>query len=93
MRTRKQYMDGECTHDEYYAQFVTEQRKQIVLNRLKLEELKAHFKASTTSTPPHPQPPTPLPHHPGGWGCFGIFGHSMIELARARNRYARCLLL
>lgn len=23
MKTRQQYLDGDCTHEEYYAQFVT----------------------------------------------------------------------
>jgi len=29
--TRKQYMEGECTHDQYYDQFVTQDLKNAVL--------------------------------------------------------------
>ena len=29
--TRKQYMEGECTHDQYYDQFVTPELKNTVL--------------------------------------------------------------
>ena len=31
MKTRKQYINKECTHREYYAQFVTEDTKRAVL--------------------------------------------------------------
>lgn len=30
MKTRKQYLDGECTHEEYYGQFVTREIRQLV---------------------------------------------------------------
>ena len=32
MKTRHQYLKGECTHKEYYSQFVSEYMKQIVLS-------------------------------------------------------------
>ena len=32
--TRKQYIDGECTHDQYYDQFVTQDLKNIVLRSI-----------------------------------------------------------
>ena len=32
--TRKQYMDGECTHDQYYDQFVTQDLKNTVLRSI-----------------------------------------------------------
>ena len=32
--TRKQYMDGECTHDQYYDQFVTQELKNTVLRSI-----------------------------------------------------------
>lgn len=31
MFTRKQYLNGECTHEQYYEQFVTDQIKDLVL--------------------------------------------------------------
>jgi hypothetical protein len=34
MKTRKQYLDGECTHREYYAQFVNEQTKRIICTKI-----------------------------------------------------------
>lgn len=32
--TRTQYMGKECTHDEYYSQFYTDSRRNIILNRI-----------------------------------------------------------
>ena len=32
--TRKQYMEGECTHDQYYDQFVTQDLKNTVLRSI-----------------------------------------------------------
>ena len=31
MRTRKQYMDGEVSHEDYFAQFVTDRIRNVVL--------------------------------------------------------------
>lgn len=41
MFTRKQYLSGECTHRQYYAQFVSPSTKHRVLSWVKEEELKA----------------------------------------------------
>ena len=40
MLTRKQYLDGECTHREYYGQFVTDRIKQTVARHIGLDKLK-----------------------------------------------------
>ena len=40
MFTRNQYMKKECTHSEYYAQFVTKGMKKMVESRFTLERLK-----------------------------------------------------
>lgn len=37
--TRQQYINGECTHDEFYAPFITKRMKQIVLQRIGMEQL------------------------------------------------------
>lgn len=37
--TRKQYMNKECSHSTYYAQFVTESTRREVLNRFGLDKL------------------------------------------------------
>lgn len=42
MKTREQYMEGECTYREYYAQFVTEDTKQMVVNAFGVEAIKGH---------------------------------------------------
>ena len=34
MYTRNDYLDGKCTHREYYAQFVTEEVRQRVTQRI-----------------------------------------------------------
>lgn len=34
MKTRKEYMDNLCTHNEYYGQFVTESIKEILKHRI-----------------------------------------------------------
>ena len=39
MKTRKQYLDKECTHSEYYAQFVTDGHKNTVKNIIGLGRL------------------------------------------------------
>lgn len=44
MLTRKQYMAGECTHREYYGQFVTDEIKQAVLRMFSKKELVQAFK-------------------------------------------------
>jgi hypothetical protein len=40
MKTRKQYMDGEITHDEYYSQFVTAGTKDLVCGLIGLDRIK-----------------------------------------------------
>lgn len=37
MFTRKDYLEGKCTHREYYAQFVTEEQKLAVREVFKAE--------------------------------------------------------
>jgi hypothetical protein len=37
--TRQQYMNGECSHHEYYSQFVTESMKASVLARFPVSRL------------------------------------------------------
>ena len=39
METRKQYLDGKCSHREYYSQFVTAGVKSSVLSRVNKERL------------------------------------------------------
>jgi len=43
MYTRKQYLNHECTHSEYYGQFVTEQTKRLVKS-LGIKRLKNAYK-------------------------------------------------
>lgn len=40
MFTRTQYLDRECSHREYYAQFVTDRSKRIVQSCIGIEKLK-----------------------------------------------------
>jgi hypothetical protein len=42
MKTRKQYMNNEVSHREYYAQFVTTNLKNKVLNEFGIKAIKAH---------------------------------------------------
>ena len=37
--TRKQYLNRECTHREYYAQFVTEETKKIISHQIGLNNI------------------------------------------------------
>lgn len=41
--TRKQYLDHECTHDQYYGQFVTESTIQTVLSYFSKEKLTEYY--------------------------------------------------
>lgn len=43
MKTRQEYLDGKCTHEEYYNQFVDSRVKQIVLTRHTKEDLKKAY--------------------------------------------------
>ena len=43
--TRTDYLNGICTHREYYAQFVTNYHKQILLARVSKEQLQKHVEA------------------------------------------------
>ena len=44
MFTRRDYVyENKCTHDEYYAQFVTESVKQLVLTKWSANEIKKSF--------------------------------------------------
>lgn len=40
MWTRKQYLDKKCTHQQYYAQFVTEATRQAVVSKITVALLK-----------------------------------------------------
>lgn len=40
MKTRQMYLKGECTHREYYSQFVTKSIIEIVRNRIGLDAIK-----------------------------------------------------
>ena len=46
MITRKEYIDGTVTHEEYYSQFVNDNIKDLVINRIGLYRIKS-------STDPH----------------------------------------
>ncbi len=39
MYTRKQYMDGVCTHEQYYAQFVNNDTKTLVIENIGLKAI------------------------------------------------------
>jgi hypothetical protein len=39
MKTRQQYLNHECTHREYYAQFVTNATRSAVLERIGIDRL------------------------------------------------------
>ena len=41
MYTRKQYLDGNCTHSAYYGQFVTPQHINTVVRRIGASKLKS----------------------------------------------------
>ena len=45
MHTRQDYLDGKCTHREYYAQFVTLAIKEAVVRRWGKEQITGAFKA------------------------------------------------
>lgn len=43
--TRAQYLNGECTHEQYYAQFVTPAIKSLIKARFGEDELKAAYQS------------------------------------------------
>ena len=45
MISRKQYTKGEFTHREYYAQYVGDHERNLVLKKLGLKRLEKHFQA------------------------------------------------
>lgn len=42
--TRKQYLNKECTHEQYYAQFVTNAIRSLVYNWFGIDQLKEAYK-------------------------------------------------
>ena len=40
MKTRQDYLDGKCTHQEYYAQFVDQHTKNVVSGSIDMDKLK-----------------------------------------------------
>ncbi len=48
MKTRQQYLNGECTHREFYEQFVNEEIKQAILNRYSIIELKKAYEENNS---------------------------------------------
>lgn len=46
MKTRKQYLNNECSHHEYYIQFVTPLTRTVVANGIGIDRIKG-------STDPH----------------------------------------
>jgi hypothetical protein len=44
MKTRQDYLNGNCTHSEYYAQFVRESMKNAIGRNIGVERLKQAFK-------------------------------------------------
>ncbi len=43
--SRKDYMSKKCSFNEYYAQFVTDSMKQIILNKFSKEQLTEKYNA------------------------------------------------
>lgn len=43
MLTRQDYLNGKCTHSEYYAQFVTEGTKKMLISRFGIKKIKEAF--------------------------------------------------
>jgi len=43
MHTRKDYLNENCTHEQYYDQFVTNDVKNLVLNHFGCEKLKKSY--------------------------------------------------
>lgn len=41
--TRSDYMNGNCSHYEYYSQFVTQGMKDIILSKYTKEQLKSYY--------------------------------------------------
>lgn len=44
MKTRQNYLNGECSHRDYYAQFVTSGIKEIVRQRIGIKVIKESIK-------------------------------------------------
>lgn len=43
MYTRKQYLDGECTHEDYYNQFCDSWTETVILSRYNIRFLREKF--------------------------------------------------
>jgi hypothetical protein len=51
MLTRTDYLEGKCTHSEYYAQFVTPAYKSRVLNFIGKEKIKGSTDPNFSNVP------------------------------------------
>lgn len=51
MYTRQDYLSRRCTHEQYYAQFVTEQVKDLVAQSIGIDRLKASIAPAFNDIP------------------------------------------
>jgi len=61
MYTRAQYLNRECTLDQYYSQFVNERVKNVVKSRIGLERLKNSTCEHFNDIPLHEWDRIPVP--------------------------------
>lgn len=47
MFTRDDYINCNCSHNEYYGQFVTNRHKNLVINAFGIEKLEAAYKSGS----------------------------------------------
>lgn len=74
--TRKDRLENRCTHREYYAQFVTEDIRRMVVDRFGMDRLQR-------STDPHLND-IPLQH----WDALGVpFPRHIAEWMRAEGDF------
>lgn len=51
IRTRKEYLDGAISHREYYAQFVTDDTRKVVIRYIGLDALRASANENLNDIP------------------------------------------
>lgn len=73
MITRKDYLDGKATHREYYAQFVTEQIRDLVRHGVGIERIKKSTDKHFNDIPLHI------------WDCLASNNRYALAISKSEN--------
>lgn len=86
--TRKQYMNKEVSHQDYYAQFVTESTKRYILSDLTINEIKEAFNSGDEHLNEIKIPFNNMGSGGNWWWDFTPFNNQLIKECGESNSHA-----